>query len=99
MRKVHALRNKVESAAMERYRIEGLGAEAPPPGKARSSGARGSAGAKHPGAAAAGKGAGDDGEQKEAELKKAMARYNFYLCVKCDRPYFGGTCLPACLLA
>ena len=19
-----------------------------------------------------------------------MARYNFYLCVKCDRPYFGG---------
>jgi len=26
------------------------------------------------------------------DLPKAMARYNFYLCVKCKRPYFGGMC-------
>ena len=24
------------------------------------------------------------------DIQAAMRRYNFYLCVKCDRPYFGG---------
>lgn len=105
MRKVHALRTKVERAAMERYRIEGLcdsGAEALSRGKARSEGAGVAADGSNSGAAACGgnpgEGAGDIGNHQEADLKKAMARYNFYLCVKCERPYFGGMKLRPCRL-
>jgi hypothetical protein len=32
------------------------------------------------------------------DMKKAMSRYNFYLCVKCKRPYFGGMSLHPGLL-
>ena len=112
MRNVHTLRSKVEAAALERFRIEGLAKSASPAGRNEDLERRGTAskarghesGAKRNSkskrAQAEDDAPGDAMSATQAETaavqdvdedtQKAMRRYNFYQCVKCKRPYFGG---------